>query len=139
MRKPSMWFPNRSNTNQAVQAQKMTRGWKFWIQKVEELCYLCRESKGADQLCSYTATLQLYCKYQLRSYCKADLHQSFVFSYAICLFAHEVALFFFQMTSNNVNRCLIVKTPEYNYIQYFQLDCTKCAHSHACHICGIVF
>ena len=29
--KPTMWFPNRSDTNQAVQAQKMARGWKFWI------------------------------------------------------------------------------------------------------------
>ena len=29
--KPTMWFPNRSDTNQAVQAQKMARDWKFWI------------------------------------------------------------------------------------------------------------
>ena len=29
MRNPTMWFPNRSDTNQAVQAQKMDRGWKF--------------------------------------------------------------------------------------------------------------
>ena len=27
--KPTMWFPNRSDTNQAVQAQKMARDWKF--------------------------------------------------------------------------------------------------------------
>ena len=37
MGKQTMWFPNRSDTNQAVQAQKtvqaqkMARGWKFWI------------------------------------------------------------------------------------------------------------
>ena len=31
MRKPTMWFLNRSDTNRAVQAQKMARGWKFWI------------------------------------------------------------------------------------------------------------
>ena len=31
MRKPTMWFPNRSETNQAVQAQKMARGWIFWV------------------------------------------------------------------------------------------------------------
>ena len=29
MRKPTMWFPKRSDTNRAVQAQKMVRDWKF--------------------------------------------------------------------------------------------------------------
>ena len=29
MRKPTMWFPNKSDTNRAVQPQKMARGWKF--------------------------------------------------------------------------------------------------------------
>ena len=48
-----MWFQNRSNTNQAVQAQKMARYWKFWIKKVEELYYPCSENKGADQLRGY--------------------------------------------------------------------------------------
>ena len=32
-----------------IQAQKMARDWKCWIQKVEELYYPCSE-KGADQL-----------------------------------------------------------------------------------------
>ena len=50
MRKPAMWFPNRSDTNRAVQAKKMARGWKFYIKKVEELYYPCSENKGADQL-----------------------------------------------------------------------------------------
>ena len=62
MGKPTMWFPNRSNTNQAVQAQKIARDWKCWIQKVEELYYLCSENKGADQL---------------RSYCEVDLRLCF--------------------------------------------------------------
>ena len=31
MSKPTMLFLNRSDTNQAVQAKKMTSGWKFWI------------------------------------------------------------------------------------------------------------
>ena len=31
MGKQIMWFPNRFDINQAVQAQKMARGWKFWI------------------------------------------------------------------------------------------------------------
>ena len=29
--KPKMWFPNRSDTNRAVQAQKMSRSLKFCI------------------------------------------------------------------------------------------------------------
>ena len=29
MRKPTMWFLNRSNTNQAIQAQKMARNFGF--------------------------------------------------------------------------------------------------------------
>ena len=45
-----MWFRNRSDTNPAVQAQKMARGWKFWTYKVQELYYPCSENKGADQL-----------------------------------------------------------------------------------------
>ena len=28
--KPTMWFPNRSDTNRAVQSQKMARTLKFW-------------------------------------------------------------------------------------------------------------
>ena len=28
---PTMWFPNRPDTNRAVQAQKMARDLKFWI------------------------------------------------------------------------------------------------------------
>ena len=31
MRKLTKWFPNRSDTNQAVHAQKIARGLKFWI------------------------------------------------------------------------------------------------------------
>ena len=62
VRKPTMWFANRSDTNRAVQSQKMVRGWKFWIYKVEELYYPCRENKGTDQL---------------RRYCEADLRLCF--------------------------------------------------------------
>ena len=29
--KPTMWFLTKSDTNQAVQAQKMARDWKFWL------------------------------------------------------------------------------------------------------------
>ena len=53
MRKPTFWFSTRSGTNQAVQLQKMARGLKFRIQKVEGWYYLCSEHKGADQLRGY--------------------------------------------------------------------------------------
>ena len=53
VRKQTMWFPNRSDRNQAVQAQCIARGLKFWIEKVEELYYLCSENKDADQLRGY--------------------------------------------------------------------------------------
>ena len=75
MRKPTIWVPTRSDTNRAVQSQKMVRGWKFWILKVEELYYLCSENKGAGQL-----TAKLICV--------------LVFAYADCWFSHEAALFF---------------------------------------------
>ena len=53
MRKETFWFPTWSDTNQAVQLQKMARGLKFRIQKVEILHYPCSENKGADQLHGY--------------------------------------------------------------------------------------
>ena len=40
MRKQTFWFPIRSDTNQAIQLQKMARGLKFRIYKVEGLYYL---------------------------------------------------------------------------------------------------
>ena len=61
MRKPTMWFPTRSNTV-TEQSLKQARGWEFWIKKVEELYYPYSENKGADQLCSN---------------CEADLHLCF--------------------------------------------------------------
>ena len=50
-----MWFPNRSDTNRAMQAQKMARRLKFriYMYEEEELYYPCCENKGADQLGSY--------------------------------------------------------------------------------------
>ena len=45
-----MWFPNRFDTSRPVQAQKMVRGRKFWIQKVAQFHYPYSENKGADQL-----------------------------------------------------------------------------------------
>ena len=53
MRKTTFCFPTWSNTNQAVQLQKMARGLKFRIKIEEGLYYPCSENKGADQLRGY--------------------------------------------------------------------------------------
>ena len=53
MRKPTFWFPTMSDTNQAVQLQKMARGLNNWIKKVQGLYSLCSENKGANQLRGY--------------------------------------------------------------------------------------
>ena len=66
-----MWFPNRSDTNRAVQSQKQARSFKFRIEEEEEVYYLCSENKGAD------LTAKLICV--------------FVFAYADCWFYHEAA------------------------------------------------
>ena len=56
----SSGFSTRSDTNLAVQLQKMARGLKFQIYGVEGLYYLCSENKGADQLhCNCAADLRL--------------------------------------------------------------------------------
>ena len=51
--KPTMWFPNRSDTNRFVRAQKQARSLKFWGYVEEELYYPSSENKGADQLRGY--------------------------------------------------------------------------------------
>ena len=51
--KPTMWFPNRSDTNRPVEAQKRGRSLKFRILVEEELYYPSSENKGADQLRGY--------------------------------------------------------------------------------------
>ena len=48
-----MWFPNRSETNQAVQSQKQARSLKFRIEEEEEVYYLYSENKCSDQLCGF--------------------------------------------------------------------------------------
>ena len=56
MGKLTMWFPNRSDTNRPVQAQKRARSLKFriYVEHVEEeLYYSSSENKGADQLRGY--------------------------------------------------------------------------------------
>ena len=53
MGKPTFLFPTWSDTNQAVQLQKISRCLKFRIKEVEGLNYLCSENKGADKLRGY--------------------------------------------------------------------------------------
>ena len=56
MSKPVFGFQPRSDTNLAVQPQKMARDLKFPIQEEERLYYICSEYKGPDQL---SGTMQL--------------------------------------------------------------------------------
>ena len=51
--KPTMWFPNRSDTNRPVLAQKRARSLKFRIWVEESLYYPSSKNKGADQLRGY--------------------------------------------------------------------------------------
>ena len=53
--KPVSGFPTMSDTSRAVQPQKMTKGMKYVIKKVEGLYYLWRENKDGDQLRGYWA------------------------------------------------------------------------------------
>ena len=73
MRKQTFWFPTWSDTNRAVQLQKMARGLKFWILKVEGLYYVAK----IKALISLAATAKLICV--------------FVFAYAKRWFSHDAA------------------------------------------------
>ena len=73
-RKPTMWFPNRSDTNRAVQELKMVRGWKFGFRKLRNCTIRVAKTKV---LISFAVTAKLIC--------------SFVFAYADCLFSHNAA------------------------------------------------
>ena len=53
VRKLVFGVSDQSDTNRAVQLQKIATGLKFWIKEVEGLFYPCSENKGADQLRGY--------------------------------------------------------------------------------------
>ena len=75
----SLGFPTMSDTNQAVQPQKMARDLKFLIKELEGLYYLCSKNKGTDKLrCAVTA--QLIC--------------AFVSTCAKSMFSHDKAHYF---------------------------------------------
>ena len=73
--KPTMWFPNRSDTNRPVHAQKRARSLKFRIYVPKRNCTI-RVAK-AKALISFAVTAKLICV--------------FVFAYADCWFSHEAA------------------------------------------------
>ena len=78
--------PTRSDTNQVVQSQKMSKDWKFLIKEVDRLHYLCSKNKGGDQLPSNHA---------------ADL--CLCFAYVKSRFSHDVA----HLRRTNKNDLLI--------------------------------
>ena len=74
-------FPTRSDTNWALQLQKVVKGLKFWIYEVEGLYYLCSETKW---LISCAVNAQLIC--------------AFAFAYAKRRFSHDAARFYSHST-----------------------------------------
>ena len=51
----NLWFPTRSGTHQAVQPQRMARGFQFRIYKVEGMHYVCSEAI-AQLICAFIFT-----------------------------------------------------------------------------------
>ena len=90
--KPTKWFLNRSDTNRPVQSQKMARGWKFWIKKVEELYYPVAKTKA---LISFAVTAKLIC--------------AFVFAYADCWFSHVAAHIIYYMAGQVTHQTICLK------------------------------
>ena len=94
----SLVFPTRSDTNWAVQPQKMARGLKFRIQKFEGLYHLCRKKKA---LISCVVTAQLICV--------------FVFAYAKSRLSHDTTNFEVCILSNPIlqmmNMIQVFKSP----------------------------
>ena len=76
MRKPTMWFSNRFDTNRAIKAQKMARGWKCFDLESREIVQSIRLAK-TKMLISFAVTAKLIC--------------AFGFAYADCWFSHEAA------------------------------------------------
>ena len=72
MRKPMFWFPTWSDTNQAVQLQKMASGWIGFRKKRDRAIYV---AKTKASICA------------------------FVFAYAKRWFSHDVAHLVFQQFS----------------------------------------
>ena len=87
MRKPTMWFPNRSDTNRAVQAQ----AGNFGSRKKRHCIIRVAKSKA---LISFAVTAKLIC--------------AFVFACADCLFSDALAHIEANMSASRDNRILYV-------------------------------
>ena len=68
-----MWFPTRSDTNQAAQSQKQARSLKCRNEEEKEFIRIAK----TKALISFAVTAKLIC--------------AFVCAYADCWFSHEVA------------------------------------------------
>ena len=75
MRKPTFWFPTSSDTNQAVQLQKIARGLNFCGFRKKRDRTICEAKTKA--LISFAVTAKLICV--------------FVFAYAKRWFSNDVA------------------------------------------------
>ena len=74
MRKPTMWFLNRSDTNWSVQSQKTARSLKFWIEEKRDCTFQVANTKV---LISFAVIAKLICV--------------FVFAYADGWLSHAAA------------------------------------------------
>ena len=93
--KPTMWFPNRSDTNRLVQAQKRTRGLKFRIYVEEELYYPSSKNKGNGQLCGYREADLCLC-FHLCRLLVFPRGSSFTYIYRKILFTGYTVFLFFH-------------------------------------------
>ena len=106
MRKPTIWVPTRSDTNQTVQSQKTARSLKFRLNEEEGLYYPFSENKGADQLRGYReADLRLCfrqgillvfpCGGSIMEYLKFSACM-YCFMWILCLISRNWSFFFFK-------------------------------------------
>ena len=72
MRKSTMWFLNRFDSNRSVQSQKMASSLKFWFKKITRNCTIRVAKTNA-----LISTAKLIC--------------AFVFAYADCWFSCDTA------------------------------------------------
>ena len=101
---PTMWFPNRSDTNRPVQLQKQARSLKLWSKVEEELYYPSSENKGADQLrgcfrlCRFYESLDIIIDHYSILRPSQDYLSSFFFPSIFCL-----SLFFLPLLPDMLN------------------------------------
>ena len=95
-----MWFPNRSNTNRAVQVQKMAGN--FGFSKSRNCTIHVVKTKV---LISFAVTAKLFCP--------------FVFAYAKCWFSHDTAQQLFYM-------CCTIGNPAFHTCTWKKHNFIKC-------------